>query len=77
MSAVDITAIQEAMKMTALDQHRGYTQDRFAEVKQSQSTEYLAETDAAGYQIIREPHWNKGMFCSLPLSSSSIRLLES
>ncbi|OAA75781.1 NAD-binding malic dehydrase [Akanthomyces lecanii RCEF 1005] len=61
MSAVDITAIQEAMKMTALDQHRGYSQDRFAEVKQTQTTEYLAETDAAGYQIIREPHWNKGL----------------
>ncbi|KAM3556107.1 hypothetical protein MY1884_005246 [Beauveria asiatica] len=61
MSAVDISAIQEAMKMTALDQHRGYTQDRFAEVKQTQPTQYLSEAAAAGYQIIREPHWNKGL----------------
>lgn len=71
MSAVDISAIQEAMKMTALDQHRGYTQDRFAEVKQTQTTQYLPEAAAAGYQIIREPHWNKGMlFFSLSLSLS-------
>ncbi|KAF1735187.1 NADP-dependent malic enzyme [Beauveria bassiana] len=61
MSAVDISAIQEAMKMTALDQHRGYTQDRFAEVKQTQPTQYISEAAAAGYQIIREPHWNKGL----------------
>lgn len=61
MSAVDITAIQEAMKMTGLDQHRGYAQDRFAEVKQDHPTEYLPETAASGYQIIREPNWNKGM----------------
>lgn len=61
MSAVDISAIQEAMKLTSLDQHRGYSQDRFAEVKQTQPTEYMEESAAAGYQIIREPHWNKGM----------------
>ncbi|KAJ6779961.1 hypothetical protein PWT90_11115 [Aphanocladium album] len=61
MGAVDISAIQEAMKMTALDQHRGYAQDRFAEVKQDHPTEYLAESAASGYQIIREPNWNKGL----------------
>lgn len=61
MSAVDISAIQEAMKMSALDQHRGYAQDRFGEVKQDHPTEYLTEENAAGYQIIREPNWNKGM----------------
>lgn len=60
MGAVDISAIQEAMKMSALDQHRGYSQDRFGEVKQDHTTEYLPEDRAAGYQIIREPHWNKG-----------------
>ena len=61
MAAVDIAAIQEAMKLSALDQHRGYAQDHYGEVKQDHPTEYLSEQDAAGYQIIKEPFWNKGM----------------
>ncbi|KAJ2971019.1 hypothetical protein NQ176_g7898 [Zarea fungicola] len=61
MGAVDIAAIQDAMKMSALDQHRGYVQDRFGEVKQDHATEYLPEANAAGYQIIHEPLWNKGL----------------
>lgn len=60
MSAVDLEAIQEAMKTASLDQHRGYAQDHYGEVKQDHTTEYVAKTDAAGYQIIREPLWNKG-----------------
>ncbi|OAQ77480.1 malic enzyme [Purpureocillium lilacinum] len=49
------------MRLTALDQHRGYAQDHFQEVKQHRDTEYLSHTQAAGYQVIREPLWNKGL----------------
>lgn len=64
MSTVDVFAIEEAMKMAALDQHRGYVKDSYGEVKQDRDTEYVAVSQAAGYQIIREPLWNKGMFFS-------------
>lgn len=60
MAAVDLSAIQETMKLSALDQHRGYAQDHYGEVQQDQATQYLSEGDAAGYQIIKEPFWNKG-----------------
>ncbi|KAK3180963.1 hypothetical protein K4F52_007777 [Lecanicillium sp. MT-2017a] len=61
MAAVDLSAIQETMKLSALDQHRGYAQDHYGEVQQDQATQYLSEGDAAGYQIIKEPFWNKGL----------------
>ncbi|POR37038.1 NADP-dependent malic enzyme [Tolypocladium paradoxum] len=67
MSSVDVFAIEEAMKMAALDQHRGYTQNHIGEVKQHRDTEYLDHSKAAGYQVIHEPMWNKGMLSSLPL----------
>ncbi|KAF4968619.1 hypothetical protein FZEAL_10360 [Fusarium zealandicum] len=47
--------------MASLDQHRGYVQDHYAEVKQDRPTESLNESNAAGYQILREPLWNKGL----------------
>ncbi|EMT65153.1 NADP-dependent malic enzyme [Fusarium odoratissimum] len=47
--------------MAALDQHRGYVQDHYAEVKQDRTPEYVDESNAAGYQIVREPLWNKGL----------------
>ncbi|KND93927.1 NADP-dependent malic enzyme [Tolypocladium ophioglossoides CBS 100239] len=61
MSSVDVFAIEEAMKMAALDQHRGYTQSHIGEVKQDTDTEYLDHSKAAGYQVIHEPLWNKGL----------------
>lgn len=61
MSTVDVSAIEEAMKMATLDQHRGYVKDTYGEVQQERNTEYLAKSQAAGYQVIREPLWNKGM----------------
>ncbi|KAF5122468.1 NADP-dependent malic enzyme [Metarhizium anisopliae] len=61
MSTVDVSAIEEAMKMATLDQHRGYVKDTYGEVQQERNTEYLAKSQAAGYQIIREPLWNKGL----------------
>ena len=61
MSSVDIAAIEEAMKTAALDQHRGYAKDSYGEIQQANHTEYVSKTNAAGYQIIREPLWNRGM----------------
>jgi hypothetical protein len=60
MSPVDLTKIEQEIKMAALDQHRGYVQDHYAEVKQDRTPEYVDESNAAGYQIVREPLWNKG-----------------
>lgn len=61
LSTIDLFAVREAMKMAALDQHRGYAKDSHGEVKQDRTTEHLAKSQAAGYQIIREPLWNKGL----------------
>ncbi|TFB02134.1 NADP-dependent malic enzyme [Trichoderma ghanense] len=61
MSSVDVSAIEEAMKLASLDQHRGYAQDHYSEVKQDHETEPMEESEASGYQVIREPLWNKGL----------------
>ena len=50
--------------MASLDQHRGYSTNHYGEVSQFRTTEYVAATKAAGYQIIREPLWNKGTYLS-------------
>jgi hypothetical protein len=60
MSTVDLATIEERVKMASLDQHRGYAQTAYAEVQQYRNTDYIPETDAAGYQVLREPVWNKG-----------------
>jgi malate dehydrogenase (oxaloacetate-decarboxylating)(NADP+) len=60
MSTVDIATIQEAMKMASLDTLRGYTQSHYGEVRQFSTTEYISQNQALGYQILREPLWNKG-----------------
>lgn len=61
MSSVDISAIAEKMKAASLDQHRGYAQSRYGEVQQYRNTEYVPKSSACGYQVLREPTWNKGM----------------
>lgn len=60
------------MKMATLDQHRGYVKDTYGEVQQERNTEYLAKSQAAGYQVIREPLWNKGMCISRVPSSPTL-----
>lgn len=62
MSRTDLSTIEQQIKMASLDQHRGYVQDSYNEVKQNRSTESLNENDAAGYQVIGQPFWNKGEF---------------
>lgn len=60
MSTVDIAAIEEAMKLAQLDTLRGYSQNHYGEVQQYSQTEYVPYDQAAGYQVLREPLWNKG-----------------
>ncbi|KAG7116257.1 NADP-dependent malic enzyme like protein [Verticillium longisporum] len=49
------------MKAAALDQHRGYAQNHYGEVQQYRSTDYVPKSSACGYQVLREPAWNKGL----------------
>ena len=60
MSSVDISSIEEAMKMASLDTLRGYAQNHYGQVQQYATTEYIPQHQAAGYQVLREPLWNKG-----------------
>ena len=60
MSTVDITAIEDAMKMANLDTLRGYAQNHYGEVKQHAATDYISHSQALGYQVLAEPLWNKG-----------------
>ena len=62
LTSVDVGAIEDAMKHSSLDQLRGYSRNSFGEVKTSRSIEHVDEEQAPGYHIIREPHWNKGMY---------------
>ncbi|KAI5865459.1 hypothetical protein GGS23DRAFT_559303 [Durotheca rogersii] len=61
MSSIDLTAIEEQMKMAALDGLRGYSQNHYGEVQQYRTTDYISQSAAAGYQVLREPLWNKGL----------------
>ncbi|KAI1375153.1 hypothetical protein F4677DRAFT_423301 [Hypoxylon crocopeplum] len=61
MSSVDISAIEEQMKMASLDGLRGYAQNHYGEVQQYRSTDYVPQSAAGGYQVLREPLWNKGL----------------
>ncbi|KAI1498221.1 NADP-dependent malic enzyme [Biscogniauxia marginata] len=61
MSTVDVTAIEQSMKMAALDGLRGYAQDHYGEVRQYRTTDYVPKSAAGGYQVLREPLWNKGL----------------
>lgn len=60
MSSVDISAIEQQMKMASLDGLRGYAQNHYGEVHQYRSTDYVPQSAAGGYQVLREPLWNKG-----------------
>jgi malate dehydrogenase (oxaloacetate-decarboxylating)(NADP+) len=53
--------------MSSLDSFRGYSQDHYAAVKQYHETEYISKNMAGGYQVLREPAWNKGIVPSPPL----------
>jgi len=61
MGAVDIEAIEAAMKMSALDGLRGYSQDHYGTIQQYRETDYITKNNAGGMQVLREPAWNKGI----------------
>lgn len=68
MSSVDLSTIEEALKMASLDTLRGYCQNTYGEVHQETTTEYISHDEARGYQVLNQPHWNKGKLdydCSL------------
>ncbi|RKU41940.1 hypothetical protein DL546_004518 [Coniochaeta pulveracea] len=61
LSTVNVATIAEQLKMANLDTLRGYAQHHYGEVKQGQATQYVPHHQAAGYQVLREPLWNKGL----------------
>ncbi|KAF7944604.1 uncharacterized protein EAE97_005237 [Botrytis byssoidea] len=60
IGGIDIAAIEAAMKQSSLDHLKGYSQTNYPTVTQSNETEYISEDSAKGYQVLREPAWNKG-----------------
>ncbi|KUJ19223.1 malic enzyme [Mollisia scopiformis] len=60
MAAVDVEQVEAAMKMAALDSFKGYAQNNYGTVNQYRSTDYVSKNNAGGYQVLREPAWNKG-----------------
>lgn len=61
LSFVDTTAIDAQMKLASLNHHAGYSTKSYpAAITQPASTEYTPEYMAKGYQVLREPAWNKG-----------------
>lgn len=62
MAAVDVQAIEAAMKIAALDGLRGFAQGHYGTIKQYRETEHVSKSSACGYQVLREPLWNKGSY---------------
>jgi malate dehydrogenase (oxaloacetate-decarboxylating)(NADP+) len=60
MAAIDVDALEAQMKLSSLDHLRGYSQDHYGVVKQKWDTDYVPQSRAGGYQVLREPLWNKG-----------------
>lgn len=73
MASVDMQALEEAMKAQQLDQLRGYKQNTYGEVHQERATEYMPESEASGYQVLREPMWNKGELKIMPIYTTPDR----
>jgi malate dehydrogenase (oxaloacetate-decarboxylating)(NADP+) len=61
MAAIDVEALEAQMRMSSLDHLRGYSQDHYGVVMQYRETDYVPKSQAGGYQVLREPLWNKGM----------------
>ncbi|CAN8095495.1 unnamed protein product [Discula destructiva] len=64
MSAVDVKALEEAMKAQQLDQLRGYRKDTYGEVKQTKEPLYVTELtkrQAIGQNVLNEATFNKGL----------------
>lgn len=60
LSFVDTAAIEAQMKLASLDHLAGYSTKAYpGPVAQTQTTEYTPEYMAKGYEVLREPSWNK------------------
>ncbi|KFY83678.1 hypothetical protein V500_10008 [Pseudogymnoascus sp. VKM F-4518 (FW-2643)] len=60
LSFVDTAAIDAQMKLASLDHLAGYSTKAYpAPVTQPATTEYIPKDMAKGYQVLREPAWNK------------------
>ena len=70
MSSVDMVAVEEAMKMASLDTLKGYNQNHYGEVRQYATPEYIPYNQALGFQVLREPMWNKGKHANFSFPSS-------
>jgi hypothetical protein len=57
----DTTALENSFKAASLDTMRGYSQNAYAVVEQTHETESIPRPRARGYQLLREPAWNKGL----------------
>jgi hypothetical protein len=53
-------ALENSFKAASLDTMRGYSQNAYAVVQQTHETESIPRPRARGYQLLREPAWNKG-----------------
>ena len=60
ISLGDTSALENSFKMASLDTMRGYAQNHYVAVEQTHDTEYVPRPNARGYQVLREPAWNKG-----------------
>jgi malate dehydrogenase (oxaloacetate-decarboxylating)(NADP+) len=56
----DTAALENSSKTATLDTMRGYSQNAYAVVQQTHETETIPRPRARGYQLLREPAWNKG-----------------
>jgi hypothetical protein len=61
----DTTALESSFKAASLDTMRGYSQNAYAVVEQTHETEIIPRPRARGYQLLREPAWNKGWASTL------------
>lgn len=78
IGGIDIAAIEAAMKQSSLDHLKGYSQTNYPTVTQSNDTEYISQESAQGYQVLREPAWNKGTFSSsLSLAFPTLQISDS
>ncbi|RDW59893.1 hypothetical protein BP6252_12980 [Coleophoma cylindrospora] len=60
LSSIDIQTLEANMRAQSLDTLRGYATNHYGEVHQERPTEYVSKETATGYQVLREPAWNKG-----------------
>lgn len=69
LGSIDIAAIEKQLRMASLDGLRGYHQDHYSEVKQTRENHITEKDMAVGYEVLREPAWNRGTFHEFSLSA--------